>query len=157
MLARARMPCKKAIPESALLRQAGGRPMVAPTSPLKLKLHLFRQVCRGRIYASRAVSPLYRIIGTAAAGGIYAAPTRQPILFILVYGRGRGVPRPYIPYMTKQVLFPPLLCPCTFLKWGLRFFLFFQEILSQYPFLSPALPQTSYKKKTRKSIASPFL
>ena len=49
--------------------------MVAPTSPLKLKLRLFRQVCRGRIYASRAVYPLYRIIGTAAAGGIYAAPT----------------------------------------------------------------------------------
>ena len=67
----------------------------APTSPLKLKLHLFRQVCRGRIYASRAAYPLYRIIGTAAAGGIYAAPTSQPILFILVYGRGRGMPRPY--------------------------------------------------------------
>ena len=63
--------------------------------PLKLKLHLFRQVCRGRIYASRAVYPLYRMIGTAAAGGIYAAPTSQPILFILVYGRGRGMPRPY--------------------------------------------------------------
>ena len=55
-----------------------GRAMLAPTSPLKLKLHLFRQVCRGRIYASRAVYPLYRIIGTAAAGGIYAAPTNQP-------------------------------------------------------------------------------
>ena len=49
----------------------------------------------GRIYASRAVYPLCRMIGTAAAGGIYAAPTSQPILFIIVYGRGRGVPRPY--------------------------------------------------------------
>ena len=29
------------------------------------------------------------------AGGIYAAPTSQPIIFIIVYGRGRGVPRPY--------------------------------------------------------------
>ena len=121
--------------------------MFAPTSPLKLKLHLFRQVCRGRVYASRAGYPLYRMIGTAAAGGIYAAPTSQPILFILVYGRGRGVPRPYILYMTKQVPFHPLLCPCTFLKRGLRFFHFFQEILSQYPFLSPVLPQISYKKR----------
>ena len=34
-------------------------------------------------------------VGTAAAGGIYAAPTNQPILFIIVYGRGRGLPRPY--------------------------------------------------------------
>ena len=67
----------------------------APTSPLKLKLHLFRQVCRGRIYASPAVYPLYRIIGSAAAGGIYAAPTNQPIIFILVYGCGPGMPRPY--------------------------------------------------------------
>ena len=31
MLARARMPCKKAISESALLRQVGGRTMFAPT------------------------------------------------------------------------------------------------------------------------------
>ena len=76
-------------------RIAAGGACPAPTSPLKLKLHLFRQVCRGRIYASRAVYPLYRIIGTAAAGGIYAAPTSQPIIFILVYGCGRGMPRPY--------------------------------------------------------------
>ena len=74
----------------------------APTSPLKLKLHLFRQVCRGRIVASRAVYPLYRMIGTAAAGGIVAVPTSQPILFILVYGRGRGMPRPYQPIKTKS-------------------------------------------------------
>ena len=73
--------------------------MPAPISPLKLKLHLFRQVCRGRIYASRAVDPLYRIIGTAAAGGIYAAPTSQPIISIIIYGRGRGVPRPYLYYV----------------------------------------------------------
>ena len=76
--------------------------MVAPTSPLKLKPHLFRQVCRGCIYASRAVSPLYRMIGTAAAGGIYAAPTSQTIIFIIKYGRGRGVPRPYQSIKTKS-------------------------------------------------------
>ena len=35
----------------------------------------FRQVCRGRIVASRAVCPLNRIDGVIAAGGIYAAPT----------------------------------------------------------------------------------
>ena len=34
-----------------------------------------RQVCRGRIYASRAVYPSNRIAGMAATGGIYAAPT----------------------------------------------------------------------------------
>ena len=44
----------------------------------------FRQVCRGRIVASRAVYPLYRIIGAAAAGGIYAAPTDQPVIFIIM-------------------------------------------------------------------------
>ena len=43
----------------------------------------FRQVCRGRIDASRAVYPLYRIIGTAATGGIVAVPTSQPIIFII--------------------------------------------------------------------------
>ena len=42
------------------------------------------------------------MIGTAAAGGIYAAPTSQPILFILVYGRGRGMPRPYQSIKTKS-------------------------------------------------------
>ncbi len=31
----------------------------------------------------------------AATGGIYAAPTSQPIIFIIKYSRGRGVPRPY--------------------------------------------------------------
>ena len=111
--------------------------MLAPTGPLKLKLHLFRQVCRGRIYASRAVYPLYRIIGTAAAGGIYAAPTSQPILFILVYGRGRGVPRPYILYITKQVLFsfPPL--PLHILKMRSPFFLFFFKKFSRNTLFSP--------------------
>ena len=38
----------------------------------------FRQVCRGRIYASRAVYPLGCIAGVAATGGIYAAPTEYP-------------------------------------------------------------------------------
>ena len=52
----------------------------------------------------------YAAIGTAAAGGIYAAPTGQPILFIIVYGRGRGVPRPYQSIKTKsEALELPLL------------------------------------------------
>ena len=38
----------------------------------------FRQVCRGRINASRAVYPLGRFVGMAATGGIYAAPTDYP-------------------------------------------------------------------------------
>ena len=65
-----------------------------------------RRVCRGRIYASRGIYPVYRIIGTAVAGGIYAAPTSQPILFIIVYGRGRGTPRPYRSFSTEK--HPPL-------------------------------------------------
>ena len=91
-----------AFPVNERPRIAAGRTCPPPTSPLKLKLHLFRQVCRGRIYASRAVYPLYRIIGTAAAGGIVAVPTSQSILFILVYGRGRGMPRPYQSIKTKS-------------------------------------------------------
>ena len=39
LLARARLPCKKTVPENALLRQVGGRPMVAPTSVVILKLY----------------------------------------------------------------------------------------------------------------------
>ena len=40
------------------------------------------------------------ISGAAATGGIYAAPTNQPVVFIIIYtvaiyGRGRGMPRPY--------------------------------------------------------------
>ena len=38
----------------------------------------FRQVCRGRIYASRGVYPLYRVTGMAATGGIVAVPTDYP-------------------------------------------------------------------------------
>ena len=38
----------------------------------------FRQVCRGRINASRGVCPLHRFVGMAAAGGMYAAPTEYP-------------------------------------------------------------------------------
>ena len=29
------------------------------------------------------------------AGRIYASPTSRPIIFIIIYGRGRGMPRPY--------------------------------------------------------------
>ena len=45
--------------------------------------------------AFRAVYPIYRIIGTLATGGIYAAPTSQSVIFIIIFGRGRGIPRPY--------------------------------------------------------------
>ena len=39
---------------------------------------------------------LYIVIsGTAATGGIYTAPTNQSVMFIIIYGCGRGVPRPY--------------------------------------------------------------
>ena len=38
----------------------------------------FRQVCRGRIYASRAVYPVGCIDGLAATGGIVAVPTEYP-------------------------------------------------------------------------------
>ena len=31
----------------------------------------------------------------AATGGIYAAPTDYPVIFALLLGRGRGLPRPY--------------------------------------------------------------
>ena len=39
----------------------------------------YRQVCRGRIYASRAVYPLCCAVGMAATGGMYAAPTNDPL------------------------------------------------------------------------------
>ena len=54
----------------------------------------FRQVCRGRIYASRAVYPLYRIIGLAATGGIYAAPTNNPVNSGYRYVAGGAYPAP---------------------------------------------------------------
>ena len=69
-----------------------------PTNNRKARYHRenadFRQVCRGRIVASRAIFPIYRNIRVAATGGIYAAPTKQPAIFIIIYGRGRGVPPP---------------------------------------------------------------
>ena len=43
----------------------------------------------------RAIYPLGRFTGMAATGGIYAAPTTQPVIFIIIYARGRGLPRPY--------------------------------------------------------------
>ena len=75
----------------------GSRPL--PTNDRKVRYNRenanFRQVCRGRIDASRGVCPLGRFAGMAATGGIYAAPTNQPVMFIIIYGRGRGLPRPY--------------------------------------------------------------
>ena len=41
--------------------------------------HNYRQVCRGRIVASRAVYPSGCSVGLTAAGGIYAAPTNDPL------------------------------------------------------------------------------
>ena len=55
----------------------------------------FRSVCRGRIDASRAVYPLCRNVRVIATGGIYAAPTDEPVNFAPPFGRGRGMPRPY--------------------------------------------------------------
>ena len=43
---------------------------------------------------ARAALPLGCIFSMAATGGIYAAPTNQPVIFIIIYGRGRGLPRP---------------------------------------------------------------
>ena len=65
------------------LRAASGADGSRPIPTLLPEKGLFLQAV-GRIVASRAVYLLYRIIGTAAAGGIYAAPTNQPILFIIV-------------------------------------------------------------------------
>ena len=83
----------------------GSRPL--PTNNRKAssywKSTYFRQVCRGRIYASRGVYPLGRFAGMAATGGIYAAPTNHPGIFILVYGRGLGIPRPY-----RAIIFCPV-------------------------------------------------
>ena len=45
--------------------------------------------------AFRAVYPLGYAAGMAATGGIIAVPTNHPIIFIIIYGRGRGMPRPY--------------------------------------------------------------
>ena len=94
MLARGGLPvrlhCRKAVRrgQDPSLQTTGRQGIIGENAN-------FRQVCRGRIYASRGVCPLYRIIGAAATGGIYAAPTNQPIIFITIYGRGRGMPRPY--------------------------------------------------------------
>ena len=44
---------------------------------------------------ARAVYPFGRFAGMAATGGIIAVPTSHPIIFIIIYGRGRGTPRPY--------------------------------------------------------------
>ena len=44
--------------------------------------------------------PKKGFFGIVSTGGIYAAPTSQPINLLFPYGRGRGLPRPYraIPY-----------------------------------------------------------
>ena len=55
-------------------------PRAGHAPPLRVPIYMvsFRDIRRGRIYASRAVCPLGCIVGTAATGGIYAAPTEYP-------------------------------------------------------------------------------
>ena len=57
----------------------------------------FRQVCRGRIHASRAVYPLGCVSGTAATGGIYAAPTEYPLCSLYYTVAGGACPAPTLP------------------------------------------------------------
>ena len=44
---------------------------------------------------ARGVYPLGFVDGMVATGGIVAVPTSQPVIFVITYGRGRGMPRPY--------------------------------------------------------------
>ena len=91
------MMCREVARHSArfyTLRAASGADGSRPIPTLLPERGIFLQAV-GRIVASRAVYLLYRIIGTAATGGIYAAPTSYPIIFIMAYDRGRGLPRPY--------------------------------------------------------------
>ena len=76
------------------LRAASGSDGSRPIPTLLPEKGLLRQT-GGRIVASRAGCPLNRFAGMAATGGMYAAPTSYPIIFIMAYDRGRGVPRPY--------------------------------------------------------------
>ena len=67
----------------------------------------FRQACRGRIYASRAVCLLVRITGTAATGGIYAAPTEYPLCCCSRKAAGGACPAPTKKGKTKRGLAAP--------------------------------------------------
>ena len=60
------------------------------------RLRIFGRFVGGRIVASHAVYPLYRMIGTAAAGGIVAVPTSQTTIFInkIRSRAGRAPPLP---------------------------------------------------------------
>ena len=64
----------------------------------------FRQVCRGRIHASRAVYPIHRNIRVAATGGIYAAPTNDPLNCYHCKTAGGACPAPtrVSDYMSKS-------------------------------------------------------
>ena len=44
---------------------------------------------------ARAVYPVVRNIRVVATGGIVAVPTNQPIIFIIINGRGGACPAPY--------------------------------------------------------------
>ena len=70
----------------------------------------FRQVCRGRIYASRAVCPLGRFTGLAATGGIYAAPTVYP-LYCCCRKTARRGQDPSLQYHPKRGFFNKLFVP----------------------------------------------
>ena len=74
---------------------------------------LFRQVCRGRIYASRAVYPSGCISDVTATGGIYAAPTDQSVSFALPLCRG----------MTRNL--PPYFFVCAFGTNSTLFIIFY--------------------------------
>ena len=73
-------PPRRGIVQQPQSGKEGSRPL--PTNNREVSNNWenanFRQVCRGRIYASRAVCPLNRIDGVIATGGIYAAPTEYP-------------------------------------------------------------------------------
>ena len=88
------LPGRLALPQNS---KEGSRPL--PTNNWEVRYNggnaNYRQVCRGRIYASRAIYSVSRFAGSSATGGIYAAPTSQPFIFIIIYGRGQGMPRPY--------------------------------------------------------------
>ena len=100
MLARARLPCKKTVPENALLRQVGGRPLVAPTYSIGCECDFLtrRSVsrncqasCCGRIKRRTANTPGQdlRLPGTAYEGAslhyrtpgkrAHLAPGQEPL------------------------------------------------------------------------------
>ena len=93
-----------------------------PRNPVTVRY--FRQVCRGRIYASPAVYPSGCIAGVAATGGIYAAPTDQSVSFAFPLCRGltRNLPHAFLFVPLAQT--PPYL---------LSFIFYLLSLLSPFP------------------------